>query len=64
MGLSNIRSRVSSLKGKFTITSRPGEGMSVKVAVAVNGADITLEDSPLEPMQKPKRKRKHGRKDN
>lgn len=61
MGLSNIRSRVSSLKGKVTITSRPTEGMSVKVRVSINGAEIT--DAPnSEATSRKKRNRKNGRK--
>lgn len=61
MGLSNIRSRVSSLKGKVTITSRPTEGMSVKVRVSINGAEIA--DAPnSEATSRKKRNRKNGRK--
>ena len=37
MGLSNIRSRVSSLGGKFTINSRPNAGMTARIAVATDG---------------------------
>ena len=61
MGLSNIRSRVSSLKGKVAITSRPNEGMSVKVRVSVSGAEIP-DTTNLEPTNRKKRNRRNGRK--
>lgn len=63
MGLSNIRSRISSVRGKFSIHSRPGEGMSVRVSVSVNGSDITPDTSSLEPVYRKKRVRRNGRKD-
>lgn len=64
MGLANIRSRVSSLRGKFVLKSQPGEGMSVRVAVAVDGKAITPDTSLLEPPVKPKTRRKNGKKRN
>lgn len=64
MGLSNIRSRVSSLRGKISINSRMGEGMSVKVSVAVNGAEIMPDTTLLEPTKNKKRNRRNGRKNN
>ena len=48
MGLSNIRSRVSSLNGRFTITSRPGEGMQAKVSVAIDGSATNSTDGDNE----------------
>ena len=36
MGLSNIRSRVQSLGGKFRLTSRKGEGMSAHIVVSTS----------------------------
>ena len=48
MGLSNIRSRVSSLNGKFTITSRPGEGMQAKVSVTIDGSAANTSDGDNE----------------
>ena len=69
MGLSNIRSRVSSLRGKFSLHSRPGEGMSVRVKVSVSGSDIALYsgsgvyDSEIaESENEKRRKRRNGRK--
>jgi hypothetical protein len=69
MGLSNIRSRVSSLRGKFSLQSRPGEGMSVRVKVSVSGSDIALYsgsgiyDSEIaESENEKRRKRRNGRK--
>lgn len=47
MGLSNIRSRISSLNGKFEITSSEGCGMSARVAVSLNGANLHLSASDL-----------------
>lgn len=41
MGLSNISSRVHSLGGEVSITSRPGEGMQAVVTVNVTGETIT-----------------------
>lgn len=38
MGLSNIRSRVSSLGGKIIINSRPNAGMTARIAVATDGS--------------------------
>lgn len=60
MGLSNIRSRVSSLKGKFTINSRPNEGVNVKVRISVNGSEI-VQTTPLEPTRRKKRNRRNGK---
>ncbi|MBE6176353.1 MAG: sensor histidine kinase [Rikenellaceae bacterium] len=48
MGLSNIRSRVSSLNGKFTLSSRPGEGMQAKVSVAIDGTAANPTDEEYE----------------
>ena len=48
MGLSNIRSRVSSLNGKFTLSSRPGEGMQAKVLVAIDGTAANTTDEEYE----------------
>ena len=47
MGLSNIRSRISSLNGKFEITSSEGCGMSARVAVSLDGTNLHLSASDL-----------------
>ena len=47
MGLSNIRSRIASLNGKFEITSSKGCGMSARVAVSLSGATLHLTPSDL-----------------
>lgn len=71
MGLSNIRSRVSSLNGKVYLQSRPGDGMRVKVRVSVNGAEIPHDGrsgdeesgfmEPINEKQKGRKQRRHGR---
>ncbi len=45
MGLSNIRSRISSLSGKLTLTSQPGRGMSAYISVSTDSAIIRLSSS-------------------
>ena len=35
MGIANIRSRISSLKGDFTLSSSPGRGMKALVEVHI-----------------------------
>lgn len=47
MGLSNIRSRISSLNGKFEITSGKGQGMRAKIAVSPSGANLHLTPNDL-----------------
>lgn len=47
MGLSNIRSRISSLNGKFEIISCKGEGMKAKIAVSPSGANMHLTPSDI-----------------
>lgn len=47
MGLSNIRSRISSLNGKFELSSSVGKGMSAKVIVSVNGENLHLSPRDL-----------------
>lgn len=45
MGLSNIRSRISSLSGKLTLTSQQGKGMSASISVSTDSAIIHLSSS-------------------
>ncbi|MBR3826381.1 MAG: ATP-binding protein [Alistipes sp.] len=45
MGLSNIRSRISSLSGKFVLTSHPGRGMSASISVSIDSAIAHLTTS-------------------
>lgn len=47
MGLSNMRSRISSLNGKFEIISGEGEGMKAKIAVSPTGVNMHLTPSDL-----------------
>ena len=47
MGLSNIRSRISSLNGKFDIVSSEGCGMRAKIAVSPNDVNMHLTESDL-----------------
>lgn len=56
MGLSNIRSRVSTLNGKLKIVTYPGAGVRVKVVVPIDGAVVNVE-SILEQGQNVKRRR-------
>jgi signal transduction histidine kinase len=42
MGLSNIRSRISSLNGKFELSSSVGRGMSARITVSINGENLHL----------------------
>jgi signal transduction histidine kinase len=62
MGLSNIRSRISSLNGKIKITSRPNEGMSVRVSVATDGSMEGLADVDIEELNEVKKNGKRRRK--
>lgn len=48
MGLSNINSRVSSLRGNFRIESNPGEGMKATVSVNIDSAISHLWGSDYE----------------
>ena len=51
MGLSNIRSRISSLNGKCDIISSEGKGMSAKIAVSLSGAKMHLTPSDLKELR-------------
>ena len=59
MGLSNIKSRISSLGGKIRIDSKPGNGMSAHIEVGINGSIVHLADDLHEQVYGKKR---HGRK--
>lgn len=48
MGLSNIRSRISSLEGTFRIESAPGRGMSAVAVVSTLMPMVNLSNSDLE----------------
>lgn len=45
MGLSNIRSRISSLSGKFNLVSSPGQGMRASISVSIDSAIAHLSGS-------------------
>ncbi|MBQ8366996.1 MAG: sensor histidine kinase [Alistipes sp.] len=45
MGLSNIRSRISSLGGKLQLTSHPGRGMAASISVSTDSANAHLTSS-------------------
>lgn len=45
MGLSNIRSRISSLSGKFNLVSSPGKGMTATISVSIDSAVAHLSGS-------------------
>lgn len=45
MGLSNIRSRISSLSGKFNLVSSPGRGMTATISVSIDSAIAHLSGS-------------------
>lgn len=62
MGLSNIRSRISSLNGKIKITSRPNEGMLARVSVATDGSMEGLADADIEELNEVKKNGKRRRK--
>lgn len=64
MGLSNIRSRVSSLSGKFLLGSRPGAGMTARVAVSVDSSLERIPDEIYELLSdnNDEQSRKNGRK--
>ena len=67
MGLSNIRSRISSLNGKFELFSSVGNGMRVKVTVSINGDNLHLSPRDLREIREiedntKKRKKKWQRK--
>ena len=47
LGLSNIRSRISSLNGKFEIISSEGNGMRAKVEVSLNDVNMHLTPSDI-----------------
>jgi signal transduction histidine kinase len=51
MGLSNIRSRISSLNGKCDIISSEGKGMSAKITVSLSGAKMHLTPSDLKELR-------------
>lgn len=55
MGLSNIRSRVSTLNGKLKIVTSPGAGVKVKVVVPLDGKVVNAENI-LKPEQAIKRR--------
>lgn len=54
MGLSNIHSRISSLNGKFSITSAPGQGMSASISVSTDSANVHLSISEYDQLINPK----------
>ena len=67
MGLSNMRSRILSLNGKLSISSRPGEGMHAKVSVATDGSTIRLSAEDFERLysadsNNKRKRRKYGKK--
>ena len=59
MGLSNIKSRISSLGGKIRIDSKPSAGMTAHVEVSTSGRIVHLADDLYEQVYG---KKKHGRK--
>ena len=59
MGLSNIKSRISSLGGKIRIDSKPSAGMTAHVEVSTSGRIVYLADDLYEQVYG---KKKHGRK--
>ena len=48
MGLSNIKSRISSLGGKIRFDSKPGAGMSAHIEVSTTGSIVHLADDLYE----------------
>lgn len=54
MGLSNITSRIDSLNGELSITSREGEGMQ---------ALVQINTKPEEPTTKQRKRKRHGKRD-
>ena len=48
MGLSNIKSRISSLGGKMRIDAKPNGGMSAHIAVSTTGEIVQLADDLYE----------------
>jgi signal transduction histidine kinase len=59
MGLSNIKSRISSLGGKIRIETKPNNGMSAHIEVNINGRIVQLADDLHEHVYG---KKKYGRK--
>ena len=59
MGISNIKSRISSLGGKIRFDSKPNNGMSAHIAVNINGSIVHLADDLYEQVYG---KKKYGRK--
>lgn len=59
MGISNIKSRISSLGGKIRIDSKPNNGMSAHIEVNINGRIVHLADDLYEQVYG---KKKYGRK--
>lgn len=59
MGLSNIKSRISSLGGKIRIETKPNNGMSAHIEVNINGRIVQLADDLHEHVYGKKR---YGRK--
>lgn len=65
LGLSNIRSRISSLGGKCEIRSSEGNGMSAKIAVSPEGVNMHLTPSDLRELRsigENNKRRRNGKK--
>ena len=65
LGLSNIRSRISSLNGKCEIESSEGNGMSARIAVSPNGANLHLTPSDIKELRslgENNKRRRNGKK--
>ena len=63
MGLSNIKSRISSLGGKIRIDAKPGGGMSAHIAVSTTGEIVQLADDLYEQIygkRNGRKRRKHS----
>jgi signal transduction histidine kinase len=51
LGLSNIRSRISSLNGRCEIVSSEGQGMSAKIEVSLNDVNMHLTPSDIKELR-------------
>ena len=63
MGLSNIRSRISSLSGKLKLVSSPGHGMSASITVSIDSSIAHLSMSEYDQLyntQRNEKKRKNS----
>ena len=63
MGLSNIKSRISSLGGKIRIDSKPGNGMLAHIEVSTTGEIVQLAEDLYEQVygkRNGRKKRKHS----